>query len=145
MINLDLVQMAISATIPAIVALLNDPRPNRAWLRVLIVVAVVAGAAVLHILQAQTPLTLKTFGAEMLTLMMGSQLVHRLLKIPFEKLEEGSGNGIGVLIDGIVRGNNKDDNSPEAKLNKLESLKVRGFINDAEYNKKRSEILEEIL
>ena len=143
---LDPVQLAISAIIPAIVAVLNDPRPNRAWLRVLVVVAVVAGAAALHLWQAHTPLTWQSWGNETLTLMLGSQLTHRLFKVALGKAEVASGNGVGVLIDGIVRGKAPaEDNSLEAKLSRLDDLKTRGYITPAEYDTKRAAVLEESL
>lgn len=142
---LDLIQLAISSVIPPLVAVLNDPRPNRAWLRVLIVVVVVGGAAALHLWQKQSPLTWQSWGSEALALMLGSQLVHRLLKVAMGKLEEGSGNGVGVLIDGILRTTSEEDKTLETKLNRLESLKTRGFITAAEYDAKRAEALEEIL
>jgi hypothetical protein len=143
---LDLVQLGISSLIPALVALLNDPRPNRAWLRVLVVIVIVAGSALLHLWQAHTALTWESWGSEALTLLAGSQLVHRLLKVPFGKLEEGTGNGLGVLIDGIVRGKaSADDNSLEAKLSRLEDLKLKGYITPTEYDTKRAAVLEESL
>ena len=140
---LDLIQLGISSAIPALVAVLNDPRPNRAWLRVLIVVAVVGGAAALHIWQKQSPLTWQSWGSEALALMLGSQLVHRLLKVPFGKLEEGSGNGVGVLIDGILRGTSEEDKTLEATLIRLETLKAKVLITPQEYETMRAQAIKD--
>lgn len=141
-----LVQLGISAIIPPLVALLNDPRPNRAWLRVLVVVLMVAAAAALHLWQKHTAITWESWGSEALTLLFGSQVVHRLFKVAMGKLEDVSGNGLGVLIDGVLKGKaTPEDDSLEADLTRLAELKLKGYITPAEYDAKRAAVLKEKL
>jgi hypothetical protein len=136
----EAIQAALSAAIPTLAALLNDPRPNRWWLRVLIVVALTCGAAALQLYYAKTPITWESWSHEALILAVGSQGVHRLLKVAFGRIEEASGNGVGTAIDALLRGGKSATpiSGLEEDLGRIERMLNAGLLKPEEYQQMRA-------
>lgn len=145
---MDYLQILLPLAIPPVAALLNDPRPQRAWLRVLIVVLLTLGAAAFQMYQAHTPFTLMGYAQTAGVLFVGSQTVHKLFAQALGKLERGSGQGLGVLVEALLKGGAQTEGgTPAAKtarerLLELQSLADEGLLTEAELIERRKAILE---
>ncbi|WP_395144839.1 hypothetical protein [Armatimonas sp.] len=93
----------LSAVIPPIAAILNDPAPRRRWLRVLVVVVLTLASAALNLAQSGEPFTVIAFVKTTAAIGGGSQLVHRLFGHALGKVEAATGPGLGALVDGLLR------------------------------------------
>ena len=93
----------LSAVIPVAASVLNDPAPQRKWLRILVVAGLTLAAAYVQMLQSGAPITITLYAQAVAQLATGSQVVHRLFGHVLGKLETLTGPGLGALVDGLLR------------------------------------------
>ena len=126
---------------PHIAAILNDPRPNRAWLRVLVIVLLILSGAALQLWQSGTWSWIGFLQASAV-LLLGTTTTYTLLKNAWlGKLETATGNGLGALLD---LGRGATDHPPDARLRNLKGLLDAGLISQDEFDQRRSKILGEV-
>ncbi|WP_395089283.1 hypothetical protein [Armatimonas sp.] len=93
----------LSAVIPPIAAVLNDPAPQRRWLRVLVVIVLTLASATINIIESGEAFTPIAVVRMVATIGTGSQFVHRLFGHALGRVEESTGPGLGALVDGLLR------------------------------------------
>lgn len=137
----QLLPYVISFVGPHLAAILNDPRPHRAWLRVLVVVGLVLAGAALHLWQSGGWSWMALLHSVAMIL-VGNTVVYTLLKNAWlGTLTEATGNGIGAILD---LGKRHKDESPDSRLRNLKGLLDAGLISREEYDQRRSAILGEV-
>lgn len=140
----QLTPLLLSVAVPHLAAVLNDPRPERRWLRVVIALVLVLAGAAIELIQSgqwSTETYLRAVGV----LFVGSQGVFRLLRDTYlGKLEQSTGNGVGALLDlgkGAIGGGG---GSIRQRLQELSELLQADAITQAEYDARRAAILEDV-
>ena len=132
----------LSFATPHLAAILNDPRPHRAWLRVLIIVLLVLAGAALRVALLPERWSWLAYAHAVAQLLTGSTVVWVLLRNAWlGKLEEATGKGLGAILD-IGKGGAVMD--AEDRLRNLNGLKNQGLISEAEYSERRAQILGEV-
>lgn len=133
----------LSVATPHVAAVLNDPRPERRWLRVLIALALVLLGAAIELWQSGQ-WSLDAYIRAVGILFIGSQGVFRLLRDTYlGKLESSSGNGIGALLD-LGKGAISGTGGTKKRLEQLKELLDSDAITESEYNARRAAILEDV-
>lgn len=132
----------LSIATPHVGAILNDPRPNRRWLRVVIALVLVLLGAAIELWQSGA-WSWVTYLRNVALLFIGSQTVFRLLRDAYlGKLERATGNGLGALLDLGKRSGGGGD--ADVRLRNLKGLLDEGLMTQDEYDQKRSKILGEV-
>jgi hypothetical protein len=130
----------LSVATPHVGAVLNDPRPNRRWLRLLVAAFLVLGGAAIE--QAQAGVWswegyLRSVGI----IFVGSQSVFRLLRDAYlGKLERLTGPGLGAILD-LGKSKTGSDGEAATRLRELKTLLDAGVLSQDEYDAKRAEIV----
>ena len=149
-IALDPLQMGLSLAIPFIAAILNDPRPNRTWLRILVVIALTAAAALYQLWIEHKPITLQLWAQSALSIFFTNQAVQRLLGRAVGKVEGISGQGLGALVDALLRGKEVTSGGLslddfDAKKAALSGLVARGVLTQDEADEKLAALKAQFL
>lgn len=133
----------LSVATPHVAAVLNDPRPNRRWLRLLVSLLLVLGGAALEIVQSGA-WNLETYLRNVGVLFIGSQMVFRFLRDAYlGKLETVTGNGLGALLD-LGKSGRSEVSHADIRLRNLKGLLDEHLITQEEYDSRRSEILGDV-
>jgi hypothetical protein len=133
----------LSIATPHVAAVLNDPRPNRRWLRLLVSLLLVLGGAALEIVQSGA-WNLETYLRNVGVLFIGSQMVFRFLRDAYlGKLETVTGNGLGALLD-LGKSGRSEVSHADIRLRNLKGLLDEHLITQEEYDSRRSEILGDV-
>lgn len=128
----------LSIAAPHVGAVLNDPRPHRRWLRLLVALVLVLAGAALELIQSGA-WNWETYLRNVGVLFVGSQVVFRVLRDAYlGRLEAITGNGLGALLD---LGRGSEEHQPDARLRNLKGLLDAELISQAEYDQRRSAIL----
>lgn len=139
----QLTPLLLSVAVPHLAAILNDPRPERRWLRVVIALVLVLAGAAIELIQSgqwSTETYLRAVGV----LFVGSQGVFRLLRDTYlGKLEQSTGNGVGALLD-LGKGAIHSGGDAESRILKLSNLLHKGMITHEEFAARRAAILEDV-
>lgn len=130
----------LSVAAPHVGAILNDPRPHRRWLRLLVSLLLVLGGAALELMQSGA-WNLETYLRNVGVLFIGSQMVFRFLRDAYlGKLEAVTGNGLGALLD-LGKSGRSEVSQVDIRLRNLKGLLDEHLITQEEYDARRSEIL----
>jgi hypothetical protein len=128
----QLLPLIISAINPHVIALLNDPRPNRAWLRVLTALVVILLGAAFQTLTLG-PWSWLAFVQVLGPIFLGSTGVFVLLNNLYLGKLQDKGFGLGVLFDIAKRLHDESGNVAGVGENALadfqtEKQRLAGFL-----------------
>jgi len=133
----------LSVVAPHVGAILNDPRPHRRWLRLLVSLLLVLAGAALELIQSGA-WNWETYLRNVGVLFVGSQVVFRVLRDAYlGKLETVTGNGLGALLD-LGKSGRSEVSNADIRLRNLKGLLDEHLITREEYDERRSEILGDV-
>lgn len=135
----------LSVATPHVGAILNDPREDRRWLRVVVSLALVLFGAALELWQSGV-WSWETYLRNVGVLFIGSQAVFRTLRDAYlGKLEDATGNGLGALLDlGKRRSGGSWGGDVDQRLRNLKGLLDEGLITQDAFDARRDAILGEV-
>ncbi len=133
----------LSVATPHVGAVLNDPRPHRRWLRLLVAILLVLAGAAVELVQSGA-WSWETYLRNVGVLFVGSQVVFRVLRDAYlGKLEALTGNGLGALLD-LGRSARPEVSHADIRLRNLKGLLDEHLITKEEFDERRSAILGEV-
>jgi hypothetical protein len=139
----QLLPYALSFATPHVAAILNDPRPHRAWLRILIVVVLILSGTALQ-LWASGSWSWVAFVQAAGALMVGTGAVWQLLKDAWLGKMQSAYNGIGGLIDLGRRGGGGGTSDAEQRIRNLKNLQAAGLITQEKLDEQLDKILGDV-